>query len=428
MSDVLDPVIEIGKAGSDPVGQSLAARVSLAGPANRPLQFSRIIYQKKLPIRAGPPEYAAKAGFEHRTVAVKRNRESDHGQYLARKPGSGNRHISLAAGREDAYLPAMRPKVAVVIPAFHVSQKIVEVLSKVPWTAVSRVYVVDDACPEGSGRAAQSLGDPRVEVLFIDKNRGVGGATKAGFRKALAEGADIIVKCDGDGQMDPGLIPDLIAPVLNGTADYAKGNRFFEIRFLERMPMIRLIGNSVLSFLSKLSTGYWNIMDPTNGFVAIRPAVLARLPLDKIDDRYFFETDLLFRLNIARAVVVDVPMEAVYGDEISNLRISRILFDFALKHVRCFFKRIFYSYFLRDFSIASLELVFGTGLFVFGLGYGAYYWHYYSVLGALAPTGTVMVATLPVLLGFQLVLSFLNYDIRNVPTRVQGGFSGTRDQ
>ena len=138
----------------------------------------------------------------------------------------------------------------------------------------------------------------------------------------------VVVKVDGDGQMDPRLIPSFVYPILRGEADYTKGNRFFDLESVRTMPRFRLLGNAILSFMTKLSSGYWNLFDPTNGFTAIHTDVARHLPFDKISRRYFFETDILFRLNTLRAVVVDVPMEAKYGDEVSNLKISKIVLEF----------------------------------------------------------------------------------------------------
>ena len=165
--------------------------------------------------------------------------------------------------------------------------------------------------------------DARVIVLRNPQNLGVGGAVLTGYRAAIEAGADVIIKIDGDGQMDPGLIPTFIAPIIAGEADYTKGNRFFDLEEIRAMPRVRLIGNAALSFMTKLSSGYWNLFDPTNGYTAIHAHVARHLPFEKISSGYFFETDMLFRLNTLRAVVIDVPMDAKYGDEVSNLKISK---------------------------------------------------------------------------------------------------------
>jgi dolichol-phosphate mannosyltransferase len=310
----------------------------------------------------------------------------------------------------------MRPAmIAVVIPCHRVRKHVLAVLAAIG-PEVGRVYVVDDACPERTADLVEAeCHDPRVRVLRNERNLGVGGATLAGLRMALADGAEVVVKLDGDGQMDPALIPRLVQPILAGEADYAKGNRFFELEGLAAMPRSRLLGNALLSFASKLSSGYWNVFDPTNGFTAIHGAVARQLPLAKLATGWFFESDLLFRLGTLRAVVCDVPMPAVYEDESSNLRAGRVIPTFLRGHFVNTAKRIFYSYFLRNFNFASIELVAGKALVLFGLGFGLWQWAEGSLRGVPATSGTVMLAALPVLLGTQLLLAFLSYDLQNVP-------------
>ena len=308
-------------------------------------------------------------------------------------------------------------RVAVVIPSYKVIQHIVEVIAAIP-PMVWRIYVIDDSCPNGSGKFVEAnVADYRVRIVYHQRNLGVGGAVMTGYQAAITDGADIIVKVDGDGQMDPALIPYVIEPILSGEADYTKGNRFFDLEEIRTMPAVRLFGNAVLSLMTKLSSGYWNLFDPTNGYTAIHADVAKHLPFGKISRRYFFETDMLFRLNTLRAVVVDVPMDAQYGNEISNLKISKIVGEFLVKHARNFFKRIFYNYYLRDMSLASIELPLGVLLLFFGSGYGIYHWVYSLQEGVATPVGTVMFAALPILMGFQLILAFLSYDIANVPRR-----------
>lgn len=308
-------------------------------------------------------------------------------------------------------------RIAVVIPAYRVTRHILGVIAAVG-PDVWRIYVVDDACPDGSGRHVEdNCRDPRVVVLRHDSNQGVGGAVMTGYRAALDDGAEVIVKVDGDGQMDPALIPDFAGPILAGEADYAKGNRFIDLEAIRGMPRARALGNAILSLMAKLSSGYWDLFDPTNGYTAIHADVARHLPLAKISRRYFFESDMLFRLNTLRAVVVDVPMAATYRDEVTNLRIGSIAVEFLVKHARNCFKRILYNYWLRDVSLASIELPLGIALFVGGATFGAFHWTMSARAGVATPAGTVMVAGLPVLMGVQLILAFLAYDIASVPRR-----------
>jgi len=307
--------------------------------------------------------------------------------------------------------------ISVVIPCYKVSANICGVIQRIG-DDVSSIFVIDDCCPEKSGALVEkTCSDPRVRVIFHAVNQGVGGAALSGYRAAIESGAEIIVKIDGDGQMDPSLIPAFIAPIIAGDADYTKGNRFFDLEELHAMPNIRLFGNAVLSFMTKLSSGYWDLFDPTNGYTAIHADVVRHLPFEQLSRRYFFETDMLFRLNTLRAVVVDVPMNAKYSDEVSNLKISKIIGEFFYKHVRNFSKRIFYNYYLRDMSLASIELPFGFVLLVAGAGFGGYHWIESAKMGVATTAGTVMLAALPILMGCQLILAFLGYDIASVPRR-----------
>jgi dolichol-phosphate mannosyltransferase len=320
-----------------------------------------------------------------------------------------------STGRADrlrATRPVGRPVVAVVIPCYRVAAQILGVLAGIG-PEVDAIYVVDDACPEASGGLVErESADRRVRVIRHATNQGVGGATMTGMRQAVADGARIIVKLDGDGQMDASLLPLFIEAIGSGEADYAKGNRFFDPGTLGQMPVGRLIGNAALSFLAKLSTGYWQSFDPTNGYVAIHADVARRLPFEKIEKRYFFETDLLFRLSTLQAKVTDIPMPARYGDETSNLSAARSILPFLWKHSRNFAKRIGYNYFLRNFSIASVELVAGLLLLAFGLIVGFQNW---ATDGTPATAGTVMLAGLPVILGVQFLLGFVNYDVQSAP-------------
>jgi glycosyltransferase involved in cell wall biosynthesis len=283
---------------------------------------------------------------------------------------------------------------------------------------VDLIYCVDDACPDNSGDFIErSCADKRIRVLRHASNQGVGGAVLTGYEQAVRDGADIIVKIDGDGQMDPCLLPTFVGPILRGEADYTKGNRFFDLKRIHEMPTIRIIGNAMLSLLTKISTGYWDLFDPTNGYTAVHANVVRFVPREKISKRYFFETDMLFRLSVLRAVVVDIPMDATYGDEKSGLKIRGIVGEFAVKHLRNLFKRVAYNYLLRDLPLASLQLIVGMALILFGIGFGGWHWWVSATTHVGAAAGTVMIPTMSLLVGIQFVLAFLSYDIANVPHR-----------
>lgn len=320
------------------------------------------------------------------------------------------------------YGPPMAPNpdsahIAVVIPCYRVRAHLAGVLERVgPWART--IVCVDDACPEDSGKVAEERAaiDERIVVVRRAQNGGVGAAMVSGYLEALDRGATVLVKVDGDGQMDPRLAPALVQPILDGEADYVKGNRFFSPQTVAGMPWVRLMGNAGLSFMSKLSSGYWDLFDPTNGFTALHGDVARALPLDRVHPRYFFESDLLFRLGVLRAKVVELPLAAVYGEEQSNLSVTNALLTFPWLHLRNLTKRIGYNYVLRNVSVGSLYLGVGAALTGFGIAFGALMWARGALAGDPATAGTVMLAALPVLLGFQFLVSFLNHDIASVPS------------
>ncbi len=308
-------------------------------------------------------------------------------------------------------------RIAVVIPCYNVARTIVGVVSSIG-PEVTHIYCVDDASRDDTARTIASLAeaDARIALISRKTNGGVGAATVTGYRAALADGADVLIKLDGDGQMDPRHIARFVAPLLERSADYVKGNRFFNIATVQSMPAARIIGNAGLSFLTKLSTGYWNLFDPTNGYTALAANVAKTLPLDQLHPRYFFESDLLFRLGVNRARVIELPLMSAYATETSHLSELRCLVTFPLLHMRNFLKRIAYNYFLRNFSIASVNLVAGLALTLFGLVFGLSQWSKSAELGTAATAGTVMLSALPFLLGIQLLLSFLAHDIAMTPS------------
>lgn len=310
---------------------------------------------------------------------------------------------------------ARLPDIAVVIPCYNVRDSIISVIQEIG-NEVRKIYVVDDACPQNSGALVRkTFSDNRILVLAHEVNQGVGGATITGYRQALSDGMEIIVKLDGDGQMKPSLVSEIARPVIEGYADYSKGNRFDSLDSLLEMPKIRIFGNAILSLCSKVSSGFWSVTDPTNGYTAIHANALKLVNLDKIRKNYFFESDMLFRLAIANCVVVDVPMDAVYGNEKSNLRISKILWEFPWRYLVNLAKRVFYRYYLREWSLASLELPMGLSMMGFGIWFGTFSYISASEVGKATSAGQVTASAVAIILGVQLLLSFLAYDIQSEP-------------
>lgn len=311
---------------------------------------------------------------------------------------------------------AAEPAVAVVIPAYRVARHIEAVVRGVPrW--VRWILVVDDASPDEGAAIVRRLTaeDPRVLLLQNESNLGVGGAVCRGYARALELGADITVKMDGDDQMDPRYLRRLIAPIVRGQADYTKGNRFYHTHELREMPAVRLIGNAGLGFLVRLSSGYWSLYDPTNGYTAIHRTVLSRLRLDQLARDYFFESHMLGELGLLGACARDVPIPARYADEQSSLRIGRVLRRFPPLLLRGFLKRLWHRHLMASLSVFGLYVSAGTLLILAGGSFGLWHWIRSSITGVPATPGTVMLAALPVMLGFIAWIQAIAVDVSSVP-------------
>jgi glycosyltransferase involved in cell wall biosynthesis len=306
-------------------------------------------------------------------------------------------------------------KIGVVIPCYNVAKHIEDVvISTIPHCDF--IVCVNDVSADNTKEVLHALADKHPNKVYAVSrtiNGGVGAAMKTGWEEAVKLGADIIVKLDGDGQMDATYIPRLVAPLMNGQYDFAKGNRFHDFQALRNMPFIRRVGNLGMSFMIKAASGYWNIFDPTNGFFAVSASMVTKLAMRKIAARYFFESSLLIELYYHGAKIADVPMPAIYGDERSNLSVKKVLLEFPPKILKAFLRRIVLRYYIYDVNIGSFYLLFGTLLFGWGLVYAFVQWLHYRSLHLAAPTGTVMLPTLAIVLGFQLLLSAINFDIEN---------------
>lgn len=305
-------------------------------------------------------------------------------------------------------------RIATVIPAHNEALHIGDVIESLP-EFVDYIIVIDDCSSDNTSEVAQNSHDRRVIVMQTPQNSGVGGATIMGYQKGLELDVDIAVKMDGDGQMSPEHLPLLLDALIEQDYDYAKGNRFLAGESLEKMPKLRLIGNIGLTFMTKLATGYWHVFDPQNGYTAVKTAALTKLDLAKVHNRFFFENDMLSQLNYQRSRVKDVAIPARYGSEVSDLNPFKIGLTFPLLLLRRFFRRVYQKYILRDFSPIALFLLLGLALFFWGLAFGIYLWVRTTMTGHATPTGTIMLALLPLILGFQLLLQAVVLDIQETP-------------
>lgn len=305
---------------------------------------------------------------------------------------------------------------AVVLPAYRSARLIAGVIARIP-REIRHVVVVDDASPDELQDELLRLADPRLTVVRHTANRGVGGAMKSGFARALELGAEVVVKLDSDGQMDPALIPAFVAPILAGEADVAKGNRFADLGFIRRIPAVRRFGNLALSFLVKAASGYWGIFDPCNGYLAVSARLLRLIRSDHLADRYFFEISLLCEAYHARARLREVPMQPVYAGEVSSLQPAKILVEFLPRLAVQVLRRIGLSYFVRDFNVVSVFLTAGVPMFFFGVAWSLYFWYLSWTTGVVRSSGTVTIGMLAIILGFQLLLQAVVLDVENEPGR-----------
>lgn len=307
-------------------------------------------------------------------------------------------------------------KVICVIPTYRAKDTVASIAKK-SLDYVDEVIVVDDACPEGSGSSADGL-DKRITVVYRDKNGGVGAATKTGITLALDCQADVIVKLDADGQMEPSLIPDLISPLISGWSDMTKGTRFDSPEDLEGMPKGRLLGNSALTLINKFTTGYWSLNDPTNGFIAITKQLANELKWEKVSDDYFFESDLLFRARLVGAIISQMRMRSTYKNEHSDLKPLKVVFPFLAKHAKNQIKRLLYLYFVREWNLGTIYLLSAGGAFLVGV-VASFLAIEQSSFGNVG-TGTAVLASLGFILWVQFVSQFLAIDVTSEPKSSSG--------
>ncbi|TXN28242.1 glycosyltransferase family 2 protein [Lacisediminihabitans profunda] len=304
--------------------------------------------------------------------------------------------------------------IAAVVPAYKEEQMISKVIETMP-DFVDHIVIVDDHSPDDTSGAVMRAADPRVTLIRHEVNQGVGGAIITGHHAAMDLGSDVNVIMAGDAQMDPDYLPQLLDRVTVEGFGFAKANRFFSPESFEGMPRHRVFGNIVLSFMTKLTSGYWHLFDPQNGYTAIRTEALKRVPLHAVSRRYSFENDLLIHLNILQVSAVDVPIPAVYGNEVSSIKLGRVIPELLNLLFRGFWRRIWYRYVLWSFSPIALLLVLGLFLSAFGLGVAV--WVCFQIAGSVVATAaTVMLAALPLMLGTQMLISALQLDIQASPS------------
>jgi len=300
----------------------------------------------------------------------------------------------------------------VIIPAYRAETTIESVLRRMPGY-VDWIVVVDDASPDGTAASVGKVDDRRVILIRHDRNVGVGGAMVTGFLKALELRADLVAKVDADGQMDPSYLDRFVRVCRLYGCDYVKANRFGHLDSIAVMPKLRLWGSVLLSFLTKFVSGYWNIFDPQNGYVLITRQMLKRLDLKKIHRGYFFENSMLILLNILRARIGEIYLPAVYRGEPSSMKLGTILRTFPGHLCSGLLYRIYQKYFFRSLSPFFMLLVFGLICCLWGGAWGAVAWYRSYATGIPAATGTVVLALLPLILGWSALLQAFVLDVQD---------------
>jgi glycosyltransferase involved in cell wall biosynthesis len=303
-------------------------------------------------------------------------------------------------------------RVGVVVPAYDEEALIAATLGGIP-SLVDRIVVVDDGSTDRTGECALELGDPRVELVAHERRSGVGAATVTGYRRALAEGMDVVVVVNGDNQMAPEDLPTLVAPVARGELDYSKANRLSTGQAWQLIPKTRFFGNAILSMLTKVASGYWHVADSQSGYTAISRRMLEQLDLDHIYTNYGFPNDMLVHLNVWNARVRDFPSRPIYGvGERSNMRYRHVVPRIAWLLLKGFFWRLWEKYVKRDFHPLVFFYVMGVIATVAGVMLGLVVVGY-RLAGYSIPIATVVLVALLVISGLQFTLFAMWFDMES---------------
>jgi glycosyltransferase involved in cell wall biosynthesis len=302
--------------------------------------------------------------------------------------------------------------VAVVVPAYREEALIGATLGGIPGF-VDRIYVVDDASPDGTGERARSFGDSRVVVIGHERNQGVGAAILTGYERALEDGIDVTCVMAADNQMDPAELETLVRPVARGEVDYAKANRLFTGEAWRVIPRHRYIGNAILSLLTKIASGYWHVADSQSGYTAISHTMLAQLDRDRIYRGYGFPNDMLVHLNVWNARVRDFPARPVYGvGERSGLKIRSVVPRISWLLLKGFLWRLREKYVIRDFHplvfFYTLGFIMTAAGLLLGIAETAL-----RIAGNAVSVGTVVLVALLLIAGSQFTLFAMWFDMES---------------
>ena len=304
-----------------------------------------------------------------------------------------------------------KKRVAVVVPVYNEEKFIEKVITTMPgW--VDNIIIVDDGSNDRTNEIVKRYVEKNEKLLLIEheKNIGVGGARITGYKKALELNVDVIATMDGDAQMHPDDLKSVIAPILNNEADYVKGNRLFHKNIQEVMPQLRYFGNSILTLLTKIASGYWYIMDPQCGYTAISKNMLDRIPFGGINKKYAFENDMMIALNIYNARVKNVDVRPVYAGEKSYIKLRSFMPKTSIFLLNRFFWRLKEKYILRNFHPLVLFYIFGIISTIAGFFLGLEIIFIKIITGETAASISILVALL-VLFGIQSIFFAMHFDM-----------------
>ena len=303
-------------------------------------------------------------------------------------------------------------RVGVVVPAYNEEEQIGIVLSQMP-DFVDTIIVVDDASRDRTVEAARDHKErmnARLIILQHERNKGVGAAITTGYKKAVEQGIDVVAVMAGDAQMDPQDLRDLVAPVTEKRAEYTKGNRLFTPEGWSLIPRYRFLGNLILSFLTKVASGYWHVADSQTGYTAISLSALRRMNLDRLYPRYGFPNDILVKLNVIGARVIDVPITPLYKvGERSGIRVWRVMPVMVWLLIKGFFYRMFQKYIVQSLHPLVLFYAMGGLLLPAGLLLGLYLLVYRITTGGISASSSLLSAFL-LISGLQLWLFGMLFD------------------
>jgi glycosyltransferase involved in cell wall biosynthesis len=302
--------------------------------------------------------------------------------------------------------------VAVVVPAYDEEALVATTIGGMPGF-VDRIFVVDDASRDGTAAAARGTGDGRVEVITHERNSGVGAAIVTGYHRAVEEGIDVTCVMAADNQMDPTDLEKIALPVARGELEYAKANRLITGEAWKVIPRSRYLGNAMLSFLTKIASGYWHVADSQSGYTAASREILEQLDLDRVYRGYGFPNDMLVHLNVWNARVRDIPSRPVYGvGERSGIKIRRVVPRISWLLLKGFFWRMREKYVIRDFHPLVFFYALGFLMTFLGLGLGIAE-VVLRIMGNAVSVGTVVLVALLLIFGSQFTLFAMWFDMES---------------